>query len=268
MITGASSGIGLEIAMEFGKLGANLFLIARNPKKLEMASCILQEKYPAISIASFSADVSDPAQIQYVIQQIGESPNGIHTLINNAGILGLGGFEENSLQNLKEVMETNYFGAVYATKAAWPYLKKSKDGHIGFVSSVAGYTGLIGYSAYAPTKFALTGLAECLRMEAKDYGIGVTVVFPPDTSTPMLEYEQSHTLPECKALSQNARVMSPQDVARKFVQGILKYRFEVICNAESKIARVIRIVCPGIFFKMIDRIVEKDRRKRLAISRQ
>ena len=262
LITGASSGIGLEIALEFGKLGANLFLIARNPEKLLQAASQIQEAYPSISLKTFSVDISDPIQIQSVIKQIGEKEGGIHTLINNAGILGLGLFESNSIQDLKRTMETNYFGAVYATQAAWPYLIESQKGHIGFVSSVAGYTGLIGYCAYSPTKFALTGLAECLRMEAKDHGIGVTIVYPPDTDTPMLKEEHNHTLPECKALSKNTRVLSPREVAQKFVKGILKYRFDVVCNTESKMARILRVLCPAIYFKIIDSIVEKDRRKR------
>ncbi|NUM36735.1 MAG: SDR family oxidoreductase [Candidatus Brocadiae bacterium] len=262
LITGASSGIGQDIAMEFGKLGANLYLIARDSQKLQNASAKLQEKNPGITIKVFSSDVSHPEKIQKTIQEIADREGGIHTLINNAGILGLGLFESNTLENFKKVMETNYFGAVYATQAAWPYIKKSTNGHIGFVSSVAGYSGLIGYSTYSPTKFALTGFAECLRMEARDYGIGVTIVFPPDTKTPMLEYEQIHTLPECKALSKNAKVMTSSAVAQKFVQAIVQRQFEVVCNIESKIVRIMRVLCPGVYFKMVDGIVDKDRKKR------
>lgn len=263
VITGGSSGIGLAIAQEFGNQGAHLFLVARNKEKLEEAKKKLLQSLPSsVEIELFQADVSVRPDIEEVIHTIGHLPGGIHTLINNAGTGLTGKFEDIKIEDLRSLMDTNYWSAVYATQAALPYLKKSGKGHIGFVGSVGGYMGAIGYSSYAPTKFAMTGLAECIRMEAKDAGIGTTIVFPPDTDTPLWHWEQAHTLPECKAFSKTVKLMSPQAVARKFMKGIEKNRFEVLCNSESKLMRWIKTLFPSYFYKMIDGIVEKDRKQR------
>src|SRR5207247_815822 len=109
--------------------------------------------------------------------------------------------------------------------------------------------------------FAMTGLAECLRMEFNDYKIPVTVIYPPDTNTPMYEREQQLTLPECKALSASAKVVEPEVVAEKFVDGIMKGRFEIYCNGESKLVRVLRGMAPKVFFGQVDGIVRKSRKK-------
>ena len=263
LITGGSSGIGLEIARLFGQLGANLFLVARTPARLVQAKeTLTQALGPAGQVNTFEADVSDHRQIEAVIHQVGTEHGGLHTLINNAGMFLPGLVEDNSIDNLKHIMQVNYFGAVYATKAAWPYLKAANRGHLGFVSSVAGYAGAIGYGAYAPTKFALAGLAECLRMEAADYGIGVTIVFPPDTDTPQLHYENKHALPEAMALKANAKVMTAAAVAQKFVDGIVNNRFEVLCNFESWYIRWVKATWPALYYKIVDNIVAKDRRRR------
>jgi 3-dehydrosphinganine reductase len=269
LITGGSSGIGLEIAMAFGKLGADLFLVARNKARLDEAKKRIKDRVGTdVQFYIFQADVSVREQIEAVIHKVGNEYNGLHTLINNAGIFLPGRVEDNPIEDLEHIMRVNYFGTLYATKAAWPYLKAAQNGHLGFVSSVAGYAGAIGYGAYAPTKFAIAGLAECLRMEAADHGIGVTIVFPPDTDTPQLHYENENTLPECLALKKSTRVMRPEAVAQKFVEGIVNYQFEVLCNFESKYIRWVKAMWPGLYFKILDDIVAKDRRKRRVVEQR
>jgi 3-dehydrosphinganine reductase len=263
VITGGSSGIGLAIAEEFAKLNAKLFLVARDAPKLATAKAKIAQAYPSVQvIETFTADVANEAEITQVIQSIGNNFGGIHTLINNAGTGACGRFEDVDMDTLQAMMNINYWGSVYALKAALPYLKKSQNGHIGFVSSVGGYLGAIGYSAYAPTKFAITGLAECIRMEASDNGLGTTIVFPPDTDTPLWHWEQEHTLPESKAFSKNVKLMTPESVAQKFVKGILNYKFEVICNFESKMMRWMKVNLPKTYFGMLDGIIKKDRAQR------
>jgi 3-dehydrosphinganine reductase len=267
VITGGSSGIGLAIAYEFAKLEANLFLIARDEQKLQVAKTkIATMSSPSAKVEIFPANVANQLEISQVIQTIGENYGGIHTLINNAGSGACGRFEDIDTETLQDIMNINYWGSVYALQASLPYLKKAKNGHIGFVSSVGGYLGAIGYSAYAPTKFAVTGLAECIRMEAQDNGIGTTIIFPPDTDTPLWHWEQAHTLPESKAFSKNVKLMSPEKVAQKFIQGILKYKFEVICNFESNLMRWLKVNLPKTYFGMLDNIIKKDRQKRAKLA--
>lgn len=263
VITGGSSGIGLAVAVEFAHLGAHLYLLARNETKLHEAADTIARLVPAAAPAIVVAcNVAAQQEVETAIAAIGRGNGGIHTLICNAGMVVSDLFERLRLDDLEQVMRVNYWGAVYALKAAWPYLKTSRCGHIGFVASVAGYLGLIGYGAYSPSKFAMAGLAESIRREAADCGLGTTIVFPPDTDTPMLRYERDHTIPESRALSRQARVMSAEQVAQSFVRGIVKNRFEVICNRESRLARVVRVLWPNLYFKIIDDIVIADRRAR------
>lgn len=263
LITGGSSGIGLATAKEFGKLGANLFLIARSAERLEKARNEILATVPQSGkVVVFPIDISNQEKIETTVFFIIEQHGGIDVLINSAGISICGRLEDHSPEDHENVLRINYLGMLYTLKTVYPHMKNKPGSHIGFVSSVAGYLGVFGFSAYAASKFALTGLAESIRNEAKDYGIGVTVIYPPDTDTPMYHQDIDSKLPECIALSANAKLVQPEEVAQKFVNGILKGRFEVFCNLESRLIRMLRFVLPNVYFKAVDRVIEKDRRKR------
>ncbi len=246
VITGGSSGIGLAIALEFAKIGSKLFLLARHPERLMQAKNKLQQFVPDAFIETISIDIANQLQMQDVMTHIAKEYQGIHTLINNAGIVSVGLWNDLNLQEIQRVMEVNYFGAVYATKAAWPYLIQAK-GHLGFVSSVVGYLGLVGYAGYAPAKFAMTGLVQCLRPEAKKHGLGVTIVYPPDTDTPQLTEENQKMIPELARWKRYGKVLQPEDVAKKFVNGILKNKAEVFCDFSSRLARIAAAIYPQWF---------------------
>ena len=240
IITGGYSGIGLETARRFERLGARVHVLARNP---------------GAAFVPHAVDVSDQAAVSAVIRAIGDS-GGITALVCNAGIMRVGRVAELSLDDFESVLRTNYLGALYPILAAWPYLEAAGESRLGIVSSVAGYTGVYGYTAYAPTKFALTGLAECLRMEGKPRGIRVTVVFPPDTETPMLEYERAHAPAETRAITAGARRMSAAAVADKFVAGLARGDFEVYCNAESRLIRLVKALFPSVYYRLLDRLTK------------
>jgi 3-dehydrosphinganine reductase len=268
LITGGSSGIGLAIAKEFGKYGANLYLIARNPERLKNAKREIFDSIPeAGNVVVFPIDVSVQKEVENAVQTIIEQHDGIDILINNAGISICGRLEDHSSAEHEKVLRINYLGVLYTLQAVYPHLKTKPGSHIGFVSSVAGYLGVFGFSAYAASKFAVTGLAESIRNEAKDYGIGVTMIYPPDTDTPMYHNEMESKLPECIALSESAKLVQPEEVAQKFLKGILKNKFEVFCNTESRMIRMLRFVFPNVYFKAVDNIIEKDRRKRKKAAR-
>lgn len=257
VITGGSSGIGLAMATAFARQGAHLFLIARHPEKLEQAAIRIREHVGEhVRVHLFPADVSDQVSIEKAIAEIGARRGGIHTLVCNAGVPACGYFQDIEPREFEKVLRINYLGALWAAKAAWPYLSANGgEGRLCFVSSVAGYTGLIGYSAYAPTKFAMTGLAECLRMEGKKAGIRVTVVFPPDTDTPLYRYEEEHGVPELKTLSKGAGLLQPETVAEKTMAMMTKGKFEVpLAGGEGALIRFLKGVWPGLYYRILDRI--------------
>lgn len=262
MITGGSSGIGLALAEQFAAQGASLSLLARDIVKLSEARQYLLRRFGEhLPVSIHAVDVSDRNRFEATIREIGETW-GIVALINNAGLQDAQPFERQSVEAMQFVMDANYWGAVYATKAALPYLKREVGGHVGFVGSVASYTGVFGYTAYSGSKFAMNGLAECLRIELKPMGIGVTILFPPDTDTPLLAREQKKAPPETVAMTKGASLMSAEAVAKRFMKGILNNRLEVLCNAESWGIRLLKTVAPGLYFRIIDGMIAKVKKAR------
>lgn len=259
VITGGSSGIGLAIAKELAMLQARLVLIARNEARLLAARSIL-EKFSSNTVTILVADVSDNDAITHAIKTVINELGTLDVLINCAGITTCGRFADQTIDDLETCLATNYLGAVYASKAAWSSLRKSK-GQLSFVSSVAGYLGLIGYSSYAPTKFAMTGLAECLWMEGKEAGIRVSIIYPPDTDTPLLDHEHLYGLPETLALSKNIKVKTPEEVARKYVRGLQKNSFQIYCDTESRLLRWFKATFPALFRYFSYKIVERTAKK-------
>jgi 3-dehydrosphinganine reductase len=260
IITGGSSGIGLALANEFVMQQAQVVLIARDEEKLQTAKKLL-ETASSMKVSVIAADVSNNESISAAINTIADTFGRIDLLINNAGVTTCGRFADQPVEDLEKCIFINYLGCVYASKAAWAWLKQSK-GQLSFVSSVAGYVGLIGYSSYAPAKFALTGLAQCLRMEGVRDEIKISIIYPPDTNTPMREYEVQHTLPECLALSKNIKAIEPEKVAKIYIDGLQKNKFEIYCDLDSRVVRSLKNNLPGLFNYMATRITKKASAKK------
>ncbi|XP_048378616.1 3-ketodihydrosphingosine reductase isoform X2 [Stegostoma tigrinum] len=168
VVTGGSSGIGKCIAIECFKRGAFITLVARDEGKLlrakkEIEKHSINDKQVVLCI---SVDVSkDYGQVQSVIKQAQEKLGPVDMLVNCAGISVAAKFEDIDIGFFGRLMEINYLGSVYPTRAVIHTMKERRMGRIVFVSSQAGQLGLFGYTAYSPSKFALRGLAESLQME-------------------------------------------------------------------------------------------------------
>ena len=265
VITGGSSGIGLALAKEFAVQEAQLVLIARDQQKLQAAKAILENVCSA-TVLVLTADVSRKEEITDAINTVGAEYGRIDVLICCAGIITCGRFADQRVDDLERCYSINYLGTAFASKVAWPLLKKA-NGQLGLVSSVAGYVGLIGYSSYAPSKFALTGLAECLWMEGNDDGIRISILYPPDTDTPLLQYEHKHALSDSRALSKNIKVKTPEEVAKRYITGLMKNKFEIYCDSQSKMLRWFKNNFPYLFRYMTKRIIQKSRKDSLDCSR-
>lgn len=180
IITGASSGIGKALAFEFGRQGAILVITGRNQSKLNEAAAELQAAN--IQQLALVCDSSSEEQTRKMIQDVVDRFGRIDLLINNAGISMRSMFETVDLQVLKQVMDINFWGTVYATHAALPYLKQSKGGIIG-ISSIAGYRGLPVRTGYSASKFAMNGFLEALRTELIGTGVHVLTACPGFTAS-------------------------------------------------------------------------------------
>lgn len=173
IITGASSGIGRALAYEYAHKGSNVVMAARNITVLkEMEQELGPDKCLAIA-----CDVTDEESCRLMIEQAFGHFGRIDVLINNAGISMRANFIECKTETLKRVMDVNYWGTVYCSKYALPYILKSHGSIVGVVS-IAGFLGLPGRTAYSSSKFAIRGFMDTLRVEYRAQGLHVLVAAP------------------------------------------------------------------------------------------
>lgn len=237
-ITGGSSGIGKATANALAGAGANICIVARSPEKIDAA---LEEIRGAASAPSRQtiigrpADVADYEQVRGVVRGLLEQGWMPDYLFNFAGIAHPGYFQELPIDIFRRTMEVNFFGTLHTAKVIAPLMMARRQGHIINTSSVAGLVGVFGYSAYGASKFAVKGFSDVLRSEMHPYGVRVSVLFPPDTDTPQLAYEDPFKPAETRALSGNVKVMSPETVARQLLAGVKRGRYLIIPGLESKL---------------------------------
>lgn len=230
LITGGSSGIGLALAKNLAAQGANIWIVARRRNQLDLACQEIEKarKNPDQQICSLSADVADREQVTCILQDFVENVGIPDYLVNSAGITYPGMFEDLPLEIFDQMMATNYMGTVNVIKALLPGMSKRHSGHIVLVSSFGGLVGGVGYSAYGASKFAIRGLADVLRVELKYKGIKVSLVVPPDTQTPQLEYENQFKPALTRALvDENLKAVSPEYVAEKIARDVARGRYMI-----------------------------------------
>jgi 3-dehydrosphinganine reductase len=188
------------------------------------------------------------------ISQISGTPD---LLINSAGVAHPGYVQELDIKIFKWMMDVNYFGTVHVTKEILPAMLRRGTGYIVNISSVAGFLGTFGYTAYGASKFAVHGFTDVLRAEMKLHGIGVSLVYPPDTQTPQLEYESSFKPLETKALAGNTKVMSPDVVAHEIITGIERGKYLILPGLESKLIYLLNGIFRGGLLFVMDQIVAR-----------
>lgn len=219
IITGASSGIGEALAYEFASLGAKLVLAARNRDTLELvAKKARQLGSPEAIIVQ--TDVTDEISCRKLIDEAVKAFQQIDILINNAGISMRAIFEEVDLSVLKKLMDVNFWGTVYCTKYALPWLLKSEGSLVGVIS-VAGHIGLPGRTGYSASKFAVRGFLDTIRVETLKQNLHVLVVAPGFTAS---NIRFSALTADGKVQGVTPRdekgMMSAETVAKKIVKGI------------------------------------------------
>jgi len=257
LITGSNQGIGLETARLLRRCGAHLILVARNSERLAQAQASLAaiDAYGA-DLHALSLDITDRDAVVAAVDNLpGSRP--VDVLINNAGYAVPGYFQDLPLSLFDDMMNTNFMGAMYLSKALVPGMVARGSGHVAFVSSLVGLMGIFGYTAYAPSKFALRGFAEALRYEVKPHGVIVSVCYPPDTDTPgHVEEDKSKPL-ETRAQEGNAKAMSAEAVAARLVRGLAAKKFHILCNGSSRFADIMIRLFPGMVRSMFDSDVRK-----------
>jgi len=229
-ITGGSSGIGEAAAKLLASWGADVWIGARGEARLATALDGIRAagRGSGQVFGRTALDVSDTASVASAAAEVLEGLGGLDLLINNAGIAHPATVLETPDEIYESMMRVNYFGTVNVTRAFLPHLYAQKRGHVCNVGSMLGFMGIYGYTAYAASKYAITGFSDCLRQELLDHGVGITVVFPPDTDTPQLAAENEIKPPETKAIAGEVKMMSAEAVATAMLKGIANGKYHVV----------------------------------------
>lgn len=217
IITGASSGIGLAAAKLFFQNGAKCVLAARRKGLIDSIAKELEGSLP------IETDVTQKKSVENLVSESLKVFGRIDILINNAGILIYKPIEQCSQEELRDVMEVNYFGAVRCVNAILPIMKKQGGGAIVNVASIAGKIGFPSLGYYAASKFAMVGYSQALRQELKQYGIFVSTICPGTVYTPMTE----EIIEGAKKKGKNVLPISAETVAEKILFAIEKKKSEV-----------------------------------------
>ena len=176
IVTGSSTGIGYETSLILARNGFLTYATMRNLNKSENAKLVATKENLPIQIKQL--DVTDDVSVTNAIQTISSEAGRIDVLVNNAGYLLAGAFEDLALEEIKAQYETNFFGVIRTTQAVLPIMRKQRSGIIVNISSGAGRFGYPGGSAYVSTKFAVEGLSESMAYELESFGIKVILIEP------------------------------------------------------------------------------------------
>ena len=249
-LTGASSGIGKELALQLSKFQPTIILSARNKQKLEQIAQKCQEigAKPIIQ----PLDLENPQSINAATKQIFEQNLNIDLLINNAGVSQRSLSYETSFEVDRKIMEINYFGTILLTKLLLPHMLERRSGHIVVVSSLAGKLGFPLRSAYCASKHALHGFFETLAIELAKFNITVTIAIPSHIRTNI----------DINALTHNGKKSNKPDpkiksgipaskCAKKIIRAIEKNKYQVFIAGKDIVAYYLHKISPSLYIKLI-----------------
>lgn len=262
IICGGSQGMGKAIAEEFLSLGGSVCIVARRIEILNETAKEFEElkKNDSQFVETISCDTTDNAKLKPLFASFINQYRVPDFLINCVGYAYPDYIQNMDFKDFKRNMEVNYYGQLIPTLILLPYFLEEKRGHISFFSSAGAFIGLMGYAAYTPTKAAIKGLAESLRHELKPYDIKISLIYPADTKTPGFEKENETKPEELKIISEAGSLLTPEEVAEEFIQGILKEKFEIFPGNTKFLWRIVRHF-PKLVRWIIDRDYKKARKK-------
>ncbi len=258
ILTGASGGIGRCLAGRAAARGARLLLAGRKLPVLDEIAGPLQAR--GGDVATMAGDLTNPVDMQALIQTAKERLGGLDILINNAGVSSFGHFATSSEPILREIMEVNFFAPAELMRLAAPLLRRGNRPAIVNVSSMCARRGVPAWSEYSASKFALAGLTEALRAEFARFDIDVLLVVPGLTQTDFA----SHSLRRDGRMQIDfAGGMPAENVAESILRGVEKGTSEIVLGREARWLLRINRVLP----RLVDRLMAR-RVKALYASEQ
>jgi short-subunit dehydrogenase len=244
IVTGASSGIGEATAREFAANGSKVILAARSEEKLVAIVKEIREK--GGEAAYIKTDVSKEEDCRNLVEKSVEKYGTINILINNAGLSMRASFNEVDLKVLQKLMNVNFWGTVYCSKYALPYLVANRGSLVG-VSSVAGFHGLPGRTGYSASKFAIHGFLETIRIENLKRGLHVMVIAPGFTSSEIRKHAlTADGTEQGSSPRKEGKMMSPEYVAKWVLKGIRKKKRNKILTWAGRFTALFQRIIPAV----------------------
>lgn len=258
VITGASKGIGAELARQLAVQGAKLALAARDMPALDAVAAECRQLGATVEV--IPTDVAVEADCQRLVERTVARFGRLDTLINNAGATMWARVDEiRDLGMLARIMQVNYMGAVFCTAYALPHLKAARGRIVG-VASLTGLTGVPTRSGYAASKHAMRGFFDSLRIELAGSGVTVTMIYPGFVATGIRE---NATGPDGRPVRINPldpdRVMSVGECARQIVVATRRRSRELVMTPTGKLAQLLKLVAPGLVDRIARRAIERVR---------
>lgn len=182
-------------------------------------------------------------------------------IVNSAGVAHPGNFSALPIDIFHWMMDVNYFGTVNVLKILVPGMQKRRSGQVVNISSVAGFIGVYGYTAYGASKYAVAGFTDALRSELKPYNIQVSIVFPPDTDTPQLEYEKKFKPFITREIAGSAKLMSAEVVAKEILRKVAKSKYIILPGGEGKLLYFAHNILGRTLYPIMDLLVRSSIQK-------
>jgi len=256
VITGGSDGIGKALVAQFLALGAKVATCGRNENKLSL----LATEFPSSNLYTAQVDVSKQDESEAFIKQVVDNWGRIDILINNAGISMRALVSEVSVETLQNVMDINFWGTVYCTKAALPSIQQNKGVIVG-VSSIAGYRGLPGRSGYSASKFALNGWLEALKTELYASGTHVMWVCPGFTTSNIRNAAlDKNAKAQGESPMDEGSMMSSEECATHIIHAIEKRKRSLVLTFTGKRTVFMNKYFPAWADKLVHQFFFKDGR--------
>ncbi len=258
LLTGASRGIGREMALQLAARGARLVLSAREAGPLEAVAA--QCRALGAPAVAHPADVAEEVQCGELVRAAAAALGGLDTLINNAGIGMWARFDEvTDLAIFDRLMRVNYLGSVYCTAHALPHLKRSRGRIVG-VSSLTGKTGVPTRSGYAASKHAMAGFFDSLRIELTGAGVTVTMVYPGFVATEIRERAfGGDGRPLGRSPVREGEVMTAETCARLILAAAASRRRELVMTRRGRLGMWLKLLAPGLVDRIARRAIEQGK---------
>ncbi len=279
LITGSSRGLGLAMAEEFARRGARIILTARDAEELERARALLLWREIVDSpdeVLVLPADLRKPEDAEYLVQRVTKTWGQIDVLVNNAGVITVGPVENQTVQDFRDVMDSNFFSGLHCTLAVLPQMLARKSGAIVNIASIGGKVAVPHLLPYTASKFAEVGFSEGLHAELRDKGVHVLTVCPGlmRTGSHLNAFFSGDAEREYRWFSLGATTpgvsISARSAARKIVRAVIARQTEIAITPQAILASRLANVSPeltSIIMRVVNRILPDAREEAPAAVR-